>query len=437
MIEYENEVIKILKASEREASILSHQYISTEHVILASLKEKNSLSNIFKKIDLNYEDYKNTIKNNINKDDNNILISYTPLLKRILMSSVKNNKVTFKNLIIKIIEEPNSLATALMNLMNVDVNKLYNLIKNETTIKYGINLNKEKSNDILFGREKELNSLIEVLCRKNKNNAILIGEAGVGKTALVELLAQKIENNEVPDELKNKEIISISMSSLVSGTRYRGEFEEKIENLINSFENNDKYILFIDEIHTILGAGASEGAIDAANIFKPYLARNKLKCIGATTLNEYNNSIKKDNALNRRFQTILIKEPDSLETEKILLHSKKYYEKFHNVKINKNNIKEIINLSNKYLLDKKEPDRSLEILDKACTKLKLYNYSHSELNKLLNLKNEYIKEKNFISAKNISKKIEKCKKNAKALTSEIIKSCYENIKSTPIGFGAK
>lgn len=437
MIEYDNEVIKILKQSELEAHNLSHQYVSTEHIILACLKDKNSLTNIFNKVDLNYEEYKNIIKSNINKDENNMVISYTPLVKKLLMSSTKNNKVYLKELIIRIIEEPNSLAVTLLNMINKDVNKLYNLIKNDINTKYGINLNKELNNEIIYGRDKELKLLIEVLCRKNKCNAILIGEAGVGKTALVELLAQKINNNEVPNELKNKEIISISMSSLVSGTRYRGEFEEKLETLINSFENNDKYILFIDEIHTILGAGASEGSIDAANILKPYLARNRFKCIGATTINEYNNSIKKDKALNRRFETILINEPNKKETEKILFNVKKYYEEFHNVKISNKNIKEIINLSNKYILDKKEPDRSLEILDKACTRLKLESFNNNDLNSLIIMKTNYIKEKDFIHAKSISKKIDSYKKKSKELTSNIIRSCYEIKNSENIGFKTK
>lgn len=438
MIEYDKELINILKLSEKEAIKLYKQYVSSEHIILAILKNENSLKKIFNQFNLYYIDYKNTIINNIKKDSNNNIISYTPLLKKLIILSTKERKVTLKNLVINILNEPNSLATSLLNIMNIDVSSLYNAIKNEIINNYGINLNKEKNNEQLFYREKELNELIEVLCRKNKSNALLIGEAGVGKTALVELLAQKIDKNEVPNELKNKEIISISMSSLVSGTRYRGEFEERIESLIKKFENNDKYILFIDEMHTILGAGASEGAIDAANILKPYLARNKLKCIGSTTIIEYNSSIKKDKALNRRFQTILIKEPTLLETEKILLNAKKYYEKFHNVKINKNNIKEIIKLSNMYLPNKKEPDRSLEILDKACTKLKLNNYSEDKVEKLINNKNYYLKENDFINAKRIDNAILKYKAKSKILNNNIIKSCFEIINAqNRFGFNTK
>jgi ATP-dependent Clp protease ATP-binding subunit ClpC len=296
MIEYDKELIKILKISEQETIKMHRQYVSTEHIILAVLKSDNHIKNIFNKFNVYYDNYKSLIINNINSDSTSNLISYTPLLKKIILSSIKNNKVTLNNLIINILNEPNTLAVSLLNIIDIDINELYNSIKNGISINYGINLNKERNIDKLYYRENELNELIEALCKKNKSNALLIGEAGVGKTALVELLSQKIEKNEVPKELKNKEIISINMSSLVSGTRYRGEFEEKIENLINSFEKNDRYILFIDEIHTIIGAGGSEGAIDAANILKPYLARNKIKCIGSTKIKEYNPSIKKDKA---------------------------------------------------------------------------------------------------------------------------------------------
>ena len=438
MIEYDKEVIKILKISEQEAISLYHQYVSTEHIILAILKINNSLSSIFKSINLTYTNYKNMIETNINKDKTNKLISYTPLLKKIMISSINNNKIVLKNIVIKILEDSNSLATTLINLMGIDINKLYNLLKNDINIKYGINLNKNCIKEKLFYRDKELNELIEVLCRKNKNNAILLGEAGVGKTTLVELLAQKIENNEVPNELKNKEIISINMSSIVSGTRYRGEFEEKLEKIIDIFENNDKYILFIDEIHTILKAGASEGAIDAANIMKPYLARNKIKCIGATTIDEYNNTIKNDKALNRRFQTIYIKEPNHNETKKILLNSKKYYEEFHNVKIKNSLIENIINMSKKLLPEKKEPDRSLDILDKACTKLKLNNLKNKNIDSLIELKNQYIKDNNFNKAKLISKKIKSLKNNSIMLNRDIINSCFDNYKNyNNIGFKVK
>ena len=435
MINYDEEVIKILKISEEEAKKLCHQYVSTEHIILAILKYNNSLSNIFKSQNINYLDYKNIIINNIPKDKNNFVVSYTPLLKKIIEQSINGRQINLKSIVIKILEDENSIANTLLNIMGHNTLKLYNILKNEKTIKYGINLNKELNNELLYERCKELNELIEILCRKNKNNALIIGEAGVGKTALVEYLAQKINKKNVPKELLNKEIISINLASIVSGTKYRGEFEEKLENLINELQNNTNYILFIDEIHTVLGAGSSEGSIDAANILKPYLARNKIKCIGATTISEYNKSIKKDKALNRRFQTIIIKEPNKSETEKILISSKKYYENFHNVKINNSIIKKIVELSEQYLKDKKEPDRSLDILDIACTKVKLTNNKLIEIEKLRELKNKHIKNNEFDKAKSINLKISNIHKKNKLLTFNIIKDCYKiKNNNTSLGF---
>lgn len=435
MINYDEEVIKILKISEEEAKKLCHQYVSTEHIILAILKYNNSLSNIFKSQNINYLDYKNIIINNIPKDKNNFVVSYTPLLKKIIEQSINGRQINLKSIVIKILEDENSIANTLLNIMGHNTLKLYNILKNEKTIKYGINLNKEINNELLYERCKELNELIEILCRKNKNNALIIGEAGVGKTALVEYLAQKINKKNVPKELLNKEIISINLASIVSGTKYRGEFEEKLENLINELQNNTNYILFIDEIHTVLGAGSSEGSIDAANILKPYLARNKIKCIGATTISEYNKSIKKDKALNRRFQTIIIKEPNKSETEKILISSKKYYENFHNVKINNSIIKKIVELSEQYLKDKKEPDRSLDILDIACTKVKLTNNKLIEIEKLRELKNKHIKNNEFDKAKSINLKISNIHKKNKLLTFNIIKDCYKiKNNNTSLGF---
>lgn len=432
MIKYDKELIKILKLSEIEALNLSHQYVSTEHVILAILKEKNSLSSYFK--DIEYNKYKKIIEENIPKDNINQIITYTPLLKKILISSIENKLISFKSFIIKLLQDENSLANTFLLMIGHDNIKISNSISHNIELKYINNISKNTNDEKIFGREKELNDLIEVLCRKNKSNAILIGEAGVGKTAIVEALAQKIKSDDVPLELKNKEIISVNMASLVSGTRYRGEFEEKLENLIKEFENNDNYILFIDEIHTLLGAGASEGSIDAANIFKPYLARNSIKCIGATTINEYNNSIKNDKALNRRFQIILINEPDTNETKKILLSTKKYYEKYHNVKINDKLIDEIIKLSKEYIPDKKEPDRSLDILDKACTKLKLSN-NDFDVNNLLEKKKYYLKLNDYNKAKEFESKILKTKSKCKHLNINIIKSCYEiNKVKSNLGF---
>ncbi len=433
MIEYDKEVIKILKLSEKEALNLGSAYISTEHIILATLKHQNSLSYAFNKLKITYNNYLSIIKKNCSKSGKKILISYTPLLKKIIINSSKNNIITLKNIILGILEEENSVAIAYLNMINCNTNELYEIIKSNMDINIGINLNKKVNNEKIWIRESELNDLIESLCKKNKNNVILIGEAGVGKTTLVETLAKRINEGSIPNQLLNKEIISINISSIVSGTKYRGEFEEKFENIIKNFINNDKYILFIDEIHTIVGAGASEGSIDAANILKPYLARNDIKCIGATTVNEYEKYIKFDKALSRRFQIIHIKEPNRVETRQILMNAKKYYEDFHNITIDNKQIDKIINLSDKYFPNKKEPDRSLDILDIVCTKSKLkINTQKYEL--LNNEKNSLLKSKKYKEAMRLNKKIVSLQNKSKKVCNKTIFECFNFNETNKIGF---
>ena len=410
MIEYEENLIKILKQSEKEAIRLKHNFIGTEHIIIAVLTIKNEFYNIFNE-EINKEEFIKEVNKYLKKEKKPLFPSYTPLLKKIIISSSIENKITLKNVLINIIKNNDGIAITILNNLNISVNSLYKKILNETNSQYGVNLNEKikLNKNTIVGRDKELNELIEALCKKDKNNAILIGEAGVGKTAIVEALADKINKNEVPIQLKNKQIIEITMSSIVSGTRYRGEFEEKIEKIIKEFEQNKDLILFIDEIHTMVGAGGAEGAIDASNILKPYLARNKIKCIGATTITEYNKSILKDKALSRRFQTINVKEPTNEETLNILKNVKKYYEQFHNVKITTQDLKEIINITNKNTT-RKNPDKSLELLDLICTKTNINNNSKDkETNKLLTMKINLLKNKQFKEAAQIDKKINNLK----------------------------
>lgn len=429
MIEYDENLIKALKQSEREAIKLKHNFIGTEHLIIGVLSLNNDISNILKK-EINKKDFIKDINKYIKKDTKITIPSYTPLLKKIILDSVEDNTITLKNVLLNIIKNNDGIAITILNNQNVNINKIYKKLLNETKLKYGVNLNeKVKTRDYnITGRDKELNELIEALCKKDKSNAILIGEAGVGKTAIVEALAIKINNDDVPDILKNKQIIELTMSSIVSGTRYRGEFEEKIEKIINEFENNEELILFIDEIHTMVGAGGAEGAIDASNILKPYLARNKIKCIGATTINEYNRTISKDKALNRRFQIIKVNEPTNEETLNILKNTKKYYEKFHNVKITNKDLKFIIDTTSK-VKTKMNPDKSLELLDLLCTKTKINNTSiKEETNKLLTIKIDLLKNKKFKEAKFIDKKINNLKLNKLKLDKTNIKESF-NINS--------
>lgn len=425
MIEYEENLIKILKQSEKEAIRLKHNFIGTEHIIIAVLTIKNEFYNIFNE-EINKEEFIKEVNKYLKKEKKPLFPSYTPLLKKIIISSSMENKITLKNVLINIIKNNDGIAITILNNLNISVNSLYKKILNETNSQYGVNLNEKikLNKNTIVGRDKELNELIEALCKKDKNNAILIGEAGVGKTAIVEALADKINKNEVPIQLKNKQIIEITMSSIVSGTRYRGEFEEKIEKIIKEFEQNKDLILFIDEIHTMVGAGGAEGAIDASNILKPYLARNKIKCIGATTISEYNKSILKDKALSRRFQVINVKEPTNEETLNILKNVKKYYEQFHNVKITTQDLKNIINITNKNTT-RKNPDKSLELLDLICTKTNINNNSKDkETNKLLTMKINLLKNKQFKEAAKIDKKI----KNLKDIKPKLDIKYIENLK---------
>lgn len=434
MIKYEEDLKKVLKQSEKEAINLNHNFIGTEHLLIGALLQDNEISNILKK-EINKDNLINKTNKYIKKDKNISIPTYTPLLKKIIIESTNENKITLRNVILNIFKNNDGIAITILNDQKVNINKLINKISNDKTLKYGINLNekvKNKSYIPIVGREKEINELIEALCKKDKNNAIIVGEAGVGKTAIVETLAYKINKNEVPKELQNKKIIEISMSSVISGTRYRGEFEEKMEKIIDEFKENDDYILFIDEIHTMVGTGGSDGAIDASNILKPSLARNEIKCIGATTTREYNKSFLKDKALNRRFQIINIEEPSESETLNILKNVKKYYENFHKVKISSKELNTIINIASKDNT-KKEPDRSLELLDLICTKAKINKpNTNIKINELLKEKANYIKANNFKEAKNIDKLIKNFKNEKIVITKKQILDTFNITKSKEI-----
>lgn len=434
MIKYEEDLKKVLKQSEKEAINLNHNFIGTEHLLIGALLQDNEISNILKK-EINKDNLINKTNKYIKKDKNISIPTYTPLLKKIIIESTNENKITLRNVILNIFKNNDGIAITILNDQKVNINKLINKISNDKTLKYGINFNekvKNKSYIPIVGREKEINELIEALCKKDKNNAIIVGEAGVGKTAIVEALAYKINKNEVPKELQNKKIIEISMSSVISGTRYRGEFEEKMEKIIDEFKENDDYILFIDEIHTMVGTGGSDGAIDASNILKPSLARNEIKCIGATTTREYNKSFLKDKALNRRFQIINIEEPSESETLNILKNVKKYYENFHKVKISSKELNTIINIASKDNT-KKEPDRSLELLDLICTKAKINKpNTNIKINELLKEKANYIKANNFKEAKKIDKLIKNFKNEKIVITKKQILDTFNITKSKEI-----
>ncbi len=426
------ELIKVLKQSENEAISLKNEFVGTEHLLLALLNSNNMLKDILHQNNLFYINCRSEIsKISSSKNKSNIVL-YTPLFKRLIMSIPASSKHPLKDLFIIFLEEGEGIGYSLLNTLNIDIKKLYNSIVNKNiNIDYGLYLNDNKNHINVIGREKELNQIIETLLRKNKKNPLLIGKAGAGKTAIIEELACRIEHHNVPKELYNKKILSINISSLVAGTKYRGEFEEKLNNLINSIEQDKNTILFIDEIHTIVGAGSAEGAVDASNILKPYLARNNISCIGATTINEYNKTIKNDKALNRRFNPIIINEPSYNETINILQNTKKYYENYHNVTITNNQIKMIVDLSRKYIKNRVEPDKSLELLDTICTKTKLLNSNYNKdnlLTKLNDEKSNYLKNKDFKKAMKVNIDIDKLitKRNVIKVKNNTINDIFKN-----------
>ena len=378
--EFSYDLKVVLYGAKEEVKLLKHSYIGTEHVILAILKYDNEISRLLKRNNMDYDSFKKRVIDLLgigNKFDG--MYIYTPLLKKIIENSImyccdmKLDKVTLSIFFSNLIDIGEGVAYRIFLNSNIDVdniielisNKEINVVSNNILNEYGINM-ALSSNDTVIGRDAEIEKIISILLRKNKCNPLLIGDAGVGKTAIVEELARRINNKSVPFKLFNKKIYSISMASLLSGTKYRGEFEEKLLSVIDYAEKNN-IILFIDEMHTLIGAGGSDGAIDAGNILKPVLARGSISIIGATTKEEYDKYISKDKALSRRFQNIYVEEPNNNTLLKILYGIKPSYEKYHNVTISKEIIKSIIKYSKKYFYYKKEPDRSIDILDEVCS----------------------------------------------------------------------
>ena len=422
---FTEEARKIIVQAKKEMYELKHPYVGSEHLLLSILKSNNEISKKLQEFNLTYDKLKEEIIKVIGKGTiETEWFLYTPLLKRIMENAIIDSKenndgeVTIEHLFTSLLEEGEGVAIRIMIGMNIDIDELYNEFSYKFTSKIkknkkleietlGVNLTEQANTlDPVIGREKEIKRLLEILCRRTKNNPILIGEAGVGKTAIVEELSRMIVNNNVPLKLRNKKIISIDMGSVVAGTKYRGEFEDRVRKILKEVEENEDVILFIDEIHTLVGAGGAEGAIDASNIFKPALARGKLRLIGATTIEEYKKYIKPDGALDRRFQPIIIEEPNKEKTRNILKKIKPIYEKYHKVTVSEEIINLITDLSEKYIYKRYEPDKSIDILDEVCSlvslketkQLKKYNQLNKMLKEILENKKQSIIKNDFEQA---------------------------------------
>ena len=432
---FNEEAQSILVNARKEMIELGHPYIGTEHLLLAILNSDSNICIRLKDYGLKYDNFKEELCKIVGTTNRkNEVFLYTPLLRRVIQNAIidsrENNdgEVSLEHLFFSMLEEGEGIAIRIIIGMGIDIEDMYDefsssLIKRGKKNKkrklliydLGYDLTGEASReglDPVFGRDKEVKRVMEILCRRTKNNPILIGEAGVGKTAIVEELSRMIVDGDVPRQLINKKIISLDMATMVAGTKYRGEFEERMKKVIKEIEDNDDIILFIDEIHTLVGAGGAEGAIDASNILKPALARGKIRCIGATTTEEYKKFIESDSALERRFQKVIVNEPSVIETKNILMNIREIYEKYHNVVINDEMIDVIVNLSEKYIFDRNRPDKEIDILDEVSSRTCLKGNSSDneircikkEICKLNKDKNSYIIDNNIDKAYSLRKK---------------------------------
>lgn len=419
---YGLEIALLFKEAERFHKELKHPYVGSEHLLLAILNTNNEITELLKTYGVTFTKFKDELIKVVGSASKNTdFILYTPLLKRIIENATNDaleqnyKQVTIRHLFLSMLEEGEGIAIRILLGMNVNLDEIYDNLKislihpkndKKELFEIGTFLNKTVNDDeIVYGREEELKLVIETLLRKKKSNPLLLGKAGVGKTAIVEELARRINKGLVPQELLNQKIIMLEMGSLVSGTKYRGEFEERLTKIIKEVIENKNIILFIDEIHTIINAGGAEGAINASDILKPYLARGEIKVIGATTNDEYYKTIYKDKALERRFLTIQVKEPDTEKTKQILSKIKREYELHHNIHITEENINKVVELATKYITNKNNPDKSIDLLDMVCSNKKVKEMDFEQINKLIielkkieKEKQDFVKQDDFDNA---------------------------------------
>ena len=446
---------RVLVIAQEEARRMGHNYVGTEHILLGTVKEESSVSSLLEKLDVTYERVCDEIEELVGMGDFKFseAFGYTPRTKRVLEMSreeaakLQQNYVGVEHILLALLLEREGVANRILRDIGVDTQQLYQRMMAATTealkrrgqqpgdasqegsssgsanpsagqesaptlMQYGRDLTaaaRAGELDPVIGRSEEIERIIQILSRRTKNNPVLIGEPGVGKSAVAEGLAQKIAEGNVPELLRGKRIVSLDLAGMLAGAKYRGEFEERMKNVMDELKRDRSIILFIDELHTLIGAGAAEGAIDAANILKPALARGEIQCIGATTIDEYRKHIEKDAALERRFQPVQVGEPTKDEAVAILKGLRDRYEAHHKVRITDEAIEAAVQLSDRYITDRYLPDKAIDLIDEAASRVRIRSYTtppdmkelEAKIQQLNKEKEEAIAHQNFERAAQI------------------------------------
>ena len=442
---FTEKAIKVIMLAQEEARRLGHNFVGTEQILLGLIGEGTGVAaKVLKSLGVNLKDSRIEVEKIIGRGSGFVAVEipFTPRAKRVLELSLEearqlgHNYIGTEHLLLGLIREGEGVAARVLENLGVDLTKVRTQVvrmlgetaevttgggtskgsaKTATLDEFGTNLTQlasESKLDPVVGRHSEIDRVIQILGRRTKNNPVLIGEPGVGKTAIAEGLAQRIQQGNIPDILEEKRVLTLDIGLLVAGTKYRGEFEERLKKIMEEIKSAGNVILVIDEVHTLIGAGAAEGAIDAANILKPALARGELQCIGATTLDEYRKHIERDAALERRFQPVMIGEPSIKDTIEILKGLRERYEQHHRLKITDEALDAAANLGDRYISDRFLPDKAIDLIDEAGSRVRLLNSKlppeakevDKELRKIQKSKEEAVRDQNFTQAGELREK---------------------------------
>ncbi len=428
---------KAIEYARDEAARLRHDYIGTEHLLLGLIRlGEGRAVEVITNLGLETNDLKNAIEEVVQPSGGTMTMGQLPLTARAKKTleisgqearALKSKDIDTEHILLALLKDEEGVASQVLSMFEIDYKEVYDELKNIETGKpssfkrkrrksktpaldhFGRDLTEMSRRgrlDPIIGRQNEIERVTQILSRRKKNNPVLIGEPGVGKTAIVEGLAQRIVEGKVPQTLENKRVVTLDMASLVAGTKYRGQFEERLKSVMTEIMNSRDVIIFIDELHTIVGAGGAEGSLDASNIFKPALSRGELQCIGATTLNEYRKYIEKDGALERRFQMVMVEQPTESDTVKILKGLQPKYEEHHRLTISEEAIDAAVTLSSRYISGKFQPDKAIDVLDEAGSRAHLSSYTRpkefadieSEIAELVKRKEDAVKNQAFETA---------------------------------------